>query len=193
MPGAGGASRPPQLQELGGGEDLVAPEVAQERDVARLQRAGHGAGGAVVVDRGAVVAVRVDVARGLGPVAQSSSRRSAFRGHRTQLGAVPAAVSAARARWSAFPRWRAGSPWARSPVAEVARVLGDAGSARSGSPRLRGGGRRARAGRRRGGGQLLAVQFFHRQRGGEEPGARDAIGDPEVDGAVDGELDDVVG
>src|SRR4051812_16513715 len=42
-------------------------------------------------------------------------------------------------------------------------------------------------------GELLAVQFLHRQRGGEEPGARDAIGDPEVDGAVDWELDDVVG
>ena len=37
------------------------------------------------------------------------------------------------------------------------------------------------------------MELLHRQRVGEEAGARDAVGDPEVDGAVDRELDDVVG
>ena len=41
-------------------------------------------------------------------------------------------------------------------------------------------------------GHVLVVQLLHRQGVAEEPGARDAIGDPEVDGTVDRELDDVV-
>ena len=55
--------RPPQLAQLRCGEELVAPDVADDRDVARLDGARHDAVAAVVLDGGAVVAVRVDVAR----------------------------------------------------------------------------------------------------------------------------------
>ena len=68
---AGGAGRrraaplgPPELEQLGCGEELVAPDVADDRDVARLDRARHESVAAVVLDGGAVVAVRVEVARG---------------------------------------------------------------------------------------------------------------------------------
>ena len=52
---------------------------------------------------------------------------------------------------------------------------------------------RSRCGSRVVGGEVGVVEFLHRERVGEEPGARDAVGDPEVDRAVDGEPDDVVG
>ena len=39
---------------------------------------------------------------------------------------------------------------------------------------------------------LLVVQVFHRQRVAQETGARHTVGDPEVDGAMDRELDDVI-
>src|SRR4051812_944871 len=41
--------------------------------------------------------------------------------------------------------------------------------------------------------EVLVVELLHRKRRGEESGARGALSDPQVDGAVDGELDDVVG
>src|SRR5262245_19330149 len=41
--------------------------------------------------------------------------------------------------------------------------------------------------------ELRAVEVFHGQRGAEEAGAGDPARDPEVDCAVDGQLDDVVG
>jgi hypothetical protein len=41
--------------------------------------------------------------------------------------------------------------------------------------------------------EVLVVELLHWEGAGEEPASWDALGDPEIDGAVDWELDDVVG
>jgi hypothetical protein len=41
--------------------------------------------------------------------------------------------------------------------------------------------------------ELRVVELLHRQRAGDEGGPGGALGDPEVDGGVDGQVDDVVG
>jgi hypothetical protein len=61
--GLGGALRPPQLAQLGCREELVASHVADNRDVARLDGARLATDTVAALDSGAVVAVRVDVAR----------------------------------------------------------------------------------------------------------------------------------
>jgi hypothetical protein len=42
-------------------------------------------------------------------------------------------------------------------------------------------------------GEASVVEVLHRQRAGDEASARGAVGDPQVDGGVDGQADDVVG
>src|SRR4051812_2103154 len=53
---------PPELENLRRAEELVAPHVPHNRDVARLECAGNDRANAIVVDRGTVVPVRVGVA-----------------------------------------------------------------------------------------------------------------------------------
>src|SRR4051794_10439324 len=50
LPGAHRATRPPELEQLRCGQELVAPDVADQRHVARLQRARNGARDAIVLD-----------------------------------------------------------------------------------------------------------------------------------------------
>jgi hypothetical protein len=60
--GLNGAVRPPQFAQLWRGEELVAPAVVHDRDVARLHRAGQDVRAPGVLDGGAVVAMRLQVA-----------------------------------------------------------------------------------------------------------------------------------
>src|SRR4051794_6453307 len=58
------AAGPVQLKELGGGEELVAPDVGEDLDVSRLDRARHRLIASAALDRGAVVANQLVVAGG---------------------------------------------------------------------------------------------------------------------------------
>ena len=60
--GLDGGVGPPQLAQLRGGEELVAPDVADDREVAWLKRAVLQLVAAAAFDRGAVVAVRFEIA-----------------------------------------------------------------------------------------------------------------------------------
>jgi hypothetical protein len=55
--GLDGLVGPPELMDLVGGEEVVAPDVADDREVALAQRAGLGVVAALALDDGAVVAV----------------------------------------------------------------------------------------------------------------------------------------
>ena len=61
-----GGVGPPQLAQMGRGEELVPPDVADNREITRLQCAVLEVLAAAVLDCGAVVAVRFEVAGGDG-------------------------------------------------------------------------------------------------------------------------------
>src|ERR687883_120644 len=52
---------PPELKQLGSGEELVLPDVADDREVARLHDARRDRLAAIMLDDGAVVAVCVEI------------------------------------------------------------------------------------------------------------------------------------
>lgn len=57
-----GAAGPVQFEQLGGREELQPPYVADDLDVARLQRARHEHVAPTAFDNGAVVAPQIGVA-----------------------------------------------------------------------------------------------------------------------------------
>src|SRR3954447_2974471 len=75
--GLNGSVGPPQFAQLRRGEELVAPDVVHDRDVARLHRAGQDVLAPGALDGGAVVAMRLQVGR------SATASRTTWVGRRT--------------------------------------------------------------------------------------------------------------
>ena len=198
LSGPGDAVGPPQFEQLRGGEELVAPDVARR---SRHRGAARRTGRARRGGRAARRRRRSGGRRGSSARAPSSPPG---RGPRPDRGAPSSgscsglavavldvdARSARRRGAAVRARRLAGGPlaprrrWAIAFLAHAGQRVGEGGGVVCAALALR---------LRVSAGEVCVVELLHREGVGEEAGARAAVGDPEVQRAVDGEPGDVVG